>query len=204
MALNAFATSRFDKAQWAFAKILELDPDRPGVRFNLGLAKVTAKKFAEARQCFQEELARHGDSQPLQKALAETAYRMGDRAAAREHYRNAAATSQSTKERNFCARRADLCEDLDAFAQAIKAHGLLDQADELLQNKNYERAEKLFRQACRLDPTCFQALNNIGAIRLAQKDFPGARDHFLRADALVDLPMVTNNLKYLARQGVAR
>jgi Flp pilus assembly protein TadD len=74
----------------------------------------------------------------------------------------------------------------------------------LMQKKVYGDAEKLFRKACRLDPTCFQAWNNIGAIRLAQKDYPGAREYFLQADALVDLPMVANNLKYLARQGVGR
>ena len=74
----------------------------------------------------------------------------------------------------------------------------------MMQQKAYEGAEKLFREACRLDPTCFQAWNNIGVIRLAQKDYLGARECFLQADALVDLPMVANNLKYLARQSVEK
>ena len=200
-ALNAFTLSKFEKAQRAFEKILQLDPDRKGVYFNRGLALMSMQRFAEARQSFLEETSRHGDSLPLQKALAEVAYRMGDRIAARDHYSCASNLTSTAKEQGFCAKRAAICANEGQFAQAMAAQGLLDQADGLMLQKQFDHAEPLFQEACRLDPTCFQALNNIGAIRLSQKDYAGAKESFLKADELVDLPMVKNNLLYLAKRG---
>ena len=204
LALNAFATSRFDKARQAFEKILHLDPERQGVRYNLGLVQLSAKNFTAARDLFLEEQARHGDSLNVKKALAETAYRIGDRMTAQANYTAVAAMSHSQKEKAFCKQRAALCRDPESFSRTTTAHELLDQADGLLHKKDYDQAEKLFREACHQDPTCFQAFNNIGAIRLAQKDYPTARDFFLKADALVDMPAVTNNLKYIARKSFDR
>ena len=200
-ALNAFTLSKFEKAQRAFEKILQLDPDRKGVYFNRGLALMSMQRFAEARQSFLEESSRHGDSLPLQKALAEAAYRMGDRIAARDHYSCAGSLTSTAKEQGFCEKRAAICASEGQFAQAMVAQELLDQADGLMLQKKFDHAEPLFQEACQLDPTCFQALNNIGAIRLSQKDYAGAKESFLKADELVDLPMVKNNLLYLAKRG---
>lgn len=200
LALNAFALSKFAKAQGAFEKVLALDPDRRGVRFNLGLTLLSSKRYAEAARHFQEEKFRHGDSLPLNQALGEAAYRMGNRVGAREHYRRAVDSSPSPKGKAFCARRALICGDEKSFSQAEKAQSLLDQADEMMLQGNFDGAEALFEEACRLDETSFQAMNNIGAIRLAKKDYAGARDYFLKADTLVDLPMVKKNLEYLAKQ----
>ena len=82
----------------------------------------------------------------------------------------------------------------------MQAYDVLDQADAMLLEKRNSEAEAFFREACKLDPTCYQAMNNIGAILISRRDYAGARDYFLQADELVDLPMIQNNLKILARQ----
>ncbi len=200
IAFNAFTLAKFEKARQAFARLLELAPRRRGLRFNLGLALLAMKRYEEAWRCFLDEKAACGDSLPLDKALAETAYRMGDRAAARQYYSRALGKQPSAKEQAFCSLRVGICADADLFAQAMKAQAILDRADDIMQLSGFESAEPLLQEVCRLDQTSFQAMNNIGAIRLAKKDYAGALDFFRRAEKLVDLPMIQKNLAYLARQ----
>ena len=203
-ALNAFATADFARARQAFERLLALAPRQRGHRFNLGLVLLAEKDFAAARASFLEEQQLHGDSLPLAKALAETAYRTADRQQARTHYARCLGFEPTGKERAFCAQRLAICNDGQRFERAMAAQTLADRGDEMMGKKEFAAAAALFSESCSLDATHFQALNNLGAIRLAQKDYAGALESFRQADQLVDLPQIKKNLAYLARQQVAQ
>ena len=94
--------------------------------------------------------------------------------------------------------------DGERFEQALAAQALADRGDELMEKKEFAVAKALFSETCGLDATQFQALNNLGAIRLARKDYAGALEAFRQADRLVDLPRIKKNLAYLAGQRVTQ
>ncbi|BCR04902.1 hypothetical protein DESUT3_19710 [Desulfuromonas versatilis] len=199
-AFNAFALSQFDKAAAAFEKLIALAPGRRGGRFNLGLALLAGNQWDAALGYFRQEADLFGETFPLVKAMAEAAYLKGERAAAREHYERALGQADSPSERNFCSLRLAICGSPERFAQARHARGLIDQGDAHMLRREYDAAEELFREATRLDPTSFQAMNNLGAIRLAKKDYASAQEYFQMADKIAELPMVKKNLAYLAKQ----
>lgn len=86
----------------------------------------------------------------------------------------------------------------------MAAQALADWGDERMEKKEFAVAEALFSETCDRDATQFQTLNNLGAIRLARKDYAGALEAFRQADRLVDLPPIKKNLAYPARQRVTQ
>jgi len=63
----------------------------------------------------------------------------------------------------------------------ISLYGLIAQADEAFEQKNYEEAEKLYVKSCLADPDNCKIYSRLGAIYLEQKNYYDARDAFLQA-----------------------
>ncbi|WP_187170390.1 tetratricopeptide repeat protein [Salidesulfovibrio onnuriiensis] len=197
LAFNAFALSKFETALKHFESILRLDGQRKGIRLNMGLSQLSLRRFNEAVDSFREERERHGDSPALRKGMAEAFYRMGDRLSALEAYELAASRESSDKDSRFFAMRISICAAPELFQQAMQARSLMKEGDKLMLQKRFEDAEGIFKQVHDLDATHFQALNNIGAIQVSRKDYDNAKKNFLKADELVDLPVIKQNLVYL-------
>jgi hypothetical protein len=199
-ALNQFAQSRFDGAIRQFERLLALDPERRGARFNVGMALLSLGRPEEALRWFEDEAARFGDSLPLRMAQAEAAWRGGDRQRARAGYAAVLKLKPPDENRALAQLRLALCDDADRFREAMMAQPLVVQADGLLAEKRHAEAEELYARACALDESCYQAFNNLGALRLDRKDFAGARDALAAADRLVSLPRIKANLAYLEQR----
>lgn len=197
LAFNAFALSKFEVALKHFLSIQHLDPNRKGIFLNQALTLVSMKRFSEALIKFQQEEKIQGKSLTLCKGMAEASYRMGNREVARKYYKRAVSLKPTGKEKAFLEKRIAICSDEALFNATIEAQALMDKGDRLMQQKEFDKAEHLFKNVYNLDATSFQALNNLGAISTSKKDYSAAKSYFLKADELVDLPMIKKNLLYL-------
>lgn len=77
--------------------------------------------------------------------------------------------------------RAKLQETQQVSSQEISLYGLIAQADEAFDHKDYQKAEDLYVKAASQDPDNPKIYSRLGAIYLEQKNFYDARDAFLQA-----------------------
>ncbi len=61
LGVNAFRTEEYEQAVQAFRKVYNLDPEFPGVRFNLGMAFIALERYSEALQWLQDQVAKKKD-----------------------------------------------------------------------------------------------------------------------------------------------
>lgn len=197
MAFNAFVSSRFEVAVKHFQRLRELAPQQKGLSFNLGMALLSLGRSDEALTNFDLEYKRHGNSHPLTAAMAEAYYRTGHRGKALKFFKEAQQAETVEKMQDFYRQRWAICKQRESYEQARQAQTLIQQADVHLHSRAFPEAEELYWKATRLDPTAFQALNNLGALYLSQEKIPQAHHAFEAADHLVDLPRIKSNLSYL-------
>ena len=77
--------------------------------------------------------------------------------------------------------REKLGEVRQVSSEEISLFGLIAQADEAFDRKEYEKAESLYVKAASQDPDNSKIYSRLGAIYLEQRNFYDARDAFLQA-----------------------
>lgn len=75
-------------------------------------------------------------------------------------------------------------ESKDVTDEEINLYGLIAQADDAYEAKNYQKAESLYIKAAAIDPDNAKIYSRLGAIYLEQKNFYDAKDAFLQAAKL--------------------
>jgi len=199
LAMNSFVASDFHKSAAYWRKLVRLDPEHPGVHYNLGLVHMATKSYEEAEQAFQAERARQGETPPLLNALAELAFLKGERMAALDFYRQAArAERRPSKEGQLLESKIALCRDDERFARALTARDDFEAGCALMQEERFDEAEEKLQRAAEADPTHFLTRNNLGVIAMnVQRDLERARIYFEQADNLIDHPLIKANLRKL-------
>jgi len=201
LAMNSFVASDFEQAAAYWRKLALLSPEGPGIHYNLGLVYMATKNYNKAKEAFQVELNRQGETLPLLKALAERAFLGGERGAALDLYHQVLRSEGITmKERTLVENKIALCRDDECFARALAAIGDFEEGCALMQEERFAEAEKKLQLAAEADPTHFLSRNNLGVIAMnVQRDLLRARTFFQQADDLIDHPLVKDNLKRLAQ-----
>ncbi len=72
----------------------------------------------------------------------------------------------------------------DVSAETITSYGLLAQADDAYERKDFSKAEELYIKIAAAEPNNAKIYNRLGAIYLEQENFYDAKDAFLLAKKL--------------------
>lgn len=195
-AFCALAKSKFLKAAKHFQKLLDLDPERQGVRYDLGLALLFSKKYDEALAAFNEEERLFGGTYLLYSGMAETAYRKGSRELAKMLYEKTLGMENQlpVKRQKLHKIRAEICREEGRYGQALAAFELMYEGDVKKQERRFEEAETAYNNALKLDETCYPAVERLGDLRAAQKNFEGAVDFYKQADNMIDNELLQRKL----------
>jgi len=197
-ALSNLATSNFKRAEGLFKKIGKIDPYRRGVNYNLGLVYLSMKRYAEAEVYFLKEIEKEGKSYILVKALGDLYYIWAKRIRALDCYNSAYGLSVSEKDRNFLLERIRKCEDENVFSKVRLSLEHLEFGNKFLSKKRFDEAAEEFRKAMFFDDTNFLACNNLAVILMNyRREYTSALELFKKADFLVDLPVIKQNIKIL-------
>lgn len=188
LAFNALAKAKFLKAVKHFTKLLDLDPERQGVRYDLGLALLYAEKYDEALGAFNEEERLYGGTYLLYSGMAEAAYRKGSRELAKMLYEKTLGMENQlpVKQQKLHKIRAAICSEEQRYADALAAFSLLEEGDLKKQEKLFEEAEAAYNKAFELDETCYPAIERLGALRMTQKNYKDAVAFYQQADGMID------------------
>lgn len=196
LALNAYSSGDYTRAEKHFRRIEELSPNHRGVRHNLALTAMGRGDFAAAEPLLLAELEDLGDFYPRLRVLADLYYSWGrfDRAA--EFYRRATVDADvPDHDRDYLDWRLAICVDPEAAERAREATRLYHEGTEAQATGDSERAYKLFEQCVALDPTNHPALNNMGVIRMNDRaDYAGAIEAFEQAYRIQPVEIVRANL----------
>ncbi len=77
--------------------------------------------------------------------------------------------------------RKKMQETRQVSSEEMSLYGLIAQADEAFEQRDFEKAESLYVKAATTDPDNSKIYSRLGAIYLEQKNFYDARDAFLQA-----------------------
>lgn len=72
-------------------------------------------------------------------------------------------------------------EKLDVPPEKITSYGLIAQADDAFERKEFDKAEELYIKIAASEPNNAKIYNRLGAIYLEQENFYDAKDAFLQA-----------------------
>ena len=178
-AMTHFVMGRYQKAEEMFLKIKEVQPDKFGLIHNLGLVSLAQDKFEEAEQCFLTELEKSGEIYMRVKALADTYYIWGKREKCLEFYERTLKLCQNELDKKLITRRLEQSKDEAVFAEAMKSQKELKRGNQFMAEKNFDSAYECFQRAAKIDPSNFQAFNNLGALEISHKKNTGKAVEFL-------------------------
>ncbi len=83
--------------------------------------------------------------------------------------------------RRLPGARTKMAETHQVTDEEMTLYGLIAQADDAFEAKNFEKAESLYVKVASEDPDNAKIYSRLGAIYLEQKNFYDARDAFLQA-----------------------
>lgn len=75
-------------------------------------------------------------------------------------------------------------ENREISSEELSIYGIIAQADDAFENRDYSKAEDLYVKAAASDPDNPKIYSRLGAIYLEQKNFYDAKDAFLHAAKL--------------------
>lgn len=196
-ALNNFATGRYEKAERYFEKLSDRFPEKPGVKYNLALAKAGLGKRKEAEDLIRNEILAHGDQFVYRKSLAEIYYNQGKYDDALGEYKACGTWSAKEDDRAlFKLRREYLSNPAKHAELSASRQRYLEGC--VLQGKDPAGAFAAFQTAYDLDGSNFLALNNMGVLCMnVFKDYEAAKKYFTMSLGLSSQPLVKQNLDTL-------
>ncbi len=198
MAFNAFVKSDFETAIQHFKKISAIAPEKAGIDFNSAICFISLRRYEEAEEYLQKELERGAPGLPLLQALAETAFLRNDQKEALIRYEKILEEDLPDKIKKLTELKVEIMASDNAFKDAQESRKYMDKGDLLLADGDAKKARKSYIKVTKLDPTCFQAHNNLGVIAMNHfSDYKLALIHFEKADELNDIPAVQMNIHKL-------
>jgi tetratricopeptide (TPR) repeat protein len=194
--LNKYVTGDYEAAEKAFQSVLDLQPDRPGIRHNLALVWAARGDFGKAEPLLLEELEEFGDHYPRLRVLGDLYYQWGKPDAAASMYRRALAEECPDSERPFVEGRIAVAGDAGKYAQALESRDALMEGNRLMEDGSHTEAAEHFRRAVEADPTNISAWNNLGVVLLDHlKEIEEAVKTFRQAYRLQPVPWIRSNLE---------
>ena len=196
LALNAYSSGDYTRAEKHFKRIQKISPHHRGVRHNLALTAMGRGDFAAAEPLLLAELEDLGDFYPRLRVLADLYYSWGRFKRAAEFYRRATEDLDAPDEdRHYLNQRLAICQDPGAADGAREATRLYHEGTQAQAAGASERAFELFERCVALDPTNHPALNNMGVIRMNDRgDYAGAIEAFEQAYRIQPVEIVRANL----------
>lgn len=80
--------------------------------------------------------------------------------------------------------RGKMQENREVTSEEVSLYGLIAQADDSFESRDFEQAESLYVKAASQDPDNPKIYSRLGAIYLEQKNFYDAKDAFLQASKI--------------------
>lgn len=195
LALNAYSSGDYIRAEKYFRRIQAADPARPGIRHNLALTAMGRGDFAAAEPLLLAELRECGPLYLRIKVLGDLYYGWGRFRQASCCYSRAVEDPEAPAcDMGFLRQRIDICNDETAADSALRSGKLYHEGNAALARGDAGAALALFEDAVKLDPTNHPALNNIGVIRMNHsRDYSGALEAFDRAYRIQPVEIVRAN-----------
>ncbi|MDR1625741.1 MAG: tetratricopeptide repeat protein [Spirochaetia bacterium] len=195
-ALNNLVAQRYAKAEEYFRKIQAVQPDRFGLGHNLALVCLAQERYEEAEKYFLGELERYGDTFIRFKSLGDLYYIWNRRGACGEYYAKALPLCENEADRRQIEHRIAQCGSGESFAKAMGSYGLLKAGNRKMQEKDFDGAYGLLKEAVGMDPCNFQAWNNLGALEMnIKKNAAESVKYFEKAVRYTSLVGIQGNLK---------
>lgn len=200
VAFQSYTISKFAKADRFFRKILAIDPERDGINYNLGMVNFAMGNYDEALKYVLIERKHAGDRYEITRALSDIYWHLKDRENAYKYFKLSKEKALSDIDKNLMEKKMGICASDRSFVEALSAAKIFEEADKLMSEKKYDKAEELYLQGVEKDPSNFLAYNNLGVIAMnVRMNYPNAEKYLNAAYDLCNLKMVIDNLENLQK-----
>jgi len=200
VAFQSYTLGRFAKADKYFRKIIALDPNRDGINYNLGMVNFAMENYPEALKYVMIEHRHAGDRYEITRALSDIYWHMKDRENAYRYFKLSKEKALSDIDKNLMERKMGICASDKSFVEALAAAKTFAEADKLMAEKMYDKAEELYLQGVEKDPSNFLAYNNLGVIAMnIRMNYANAEKYFQAAYEICNLKMVEDNMENLLK-----
>jgi tetratricopeptide (TPR) repeat protein len=194
-ALNNLVMQKYAKAEEYFRKIEAAQPDKFGLGHNLALVCLAQERYEEAEKYFLHELERYGDTFIRFKSLGDLYYVWKRREPCGEYYGKALPLCEHEADKRQIQHRIAQCGSGEAFAKAMRSYELLKDGNKKMQEKDFDGAYELLREAVKADSCNFQAWNNLGALEMnIKKNAAESVKYFEKAAYYTSLAGIHANL----------
>jgi tetratricopeptide (TPR) repeat protein len=160
----------YRKAAQIYHRLLEEDPDNPGLNTDFATAMAGLERFAEALQALERALSAVPDYAPAYYRRGAVAEAQGERVAAVADYRRALRYDPDLQGPRQALERLgeSVVEQVARTPEEVRSAELLQQAQELARRGGYEEAWKLLLEAESLTPDAsvvYQYKGNVAFLR---------------------------------------
>ncbi|MGD9807546.1 MAG: tetratricopeptide repeat protein [Deferribacterales bacterium] len=200
VAFQSYTLAKFAKADRYFRKIIALDPNRDGINYNLGMVNFAMENYPEALKYVLKERQNAGDRYEITRALSDIYWHMKDRENAYKYFKLSKEKALSDIDKNLMERKMGICASDKSYVEALSAAKIFAEADKLMSEKKYDKAEELYMQGVEKDPSNFLAYNNLGVIAMnVRMNYANAEKYFQAAYEICSLKMVEDNMENLLK-----
>ena len=200
-AFNALISEEYVKAIKYFKKIKKINPEQKGIDYNLGLCYLGNKDFTNSEVSLLSALNLESNKTELYKTLGDLYYLWGKQDQALTYYCKYREFTNPEVAGNWLKIRIDLLKASDDINKISIANQSLEDGIICMKQKSYTKAEQAFNTATTIDPSNYQAFNNLGVLMLRQNNNPEkALYYFNKATVLNPSPIFRANLIRIKKQ----
>ena len=194
-AFNALGVQDYRKASYYFKKIVDANPKDRGVHYNYAVSLIGSRQYPLAEKHLLKELDISGERYEILKTLGELYYTTNHSSKAVEFLKKALEHCTDDRDTSLIRKKIAVASDLREYSNMLKANSMFEKASSHLDNKQWQEARTLFKQALDYDKDNPLIYNNLGVISLNhEKKYLKARGYFQKALAYSDLPIIRRNL----------
>ena len=184
---KSLTTGNFSKAFDYFQKAVLLNSSETNI-FYLAISLMAQRNYAHAEEYFQKVYQKFPENEINALSYAECLLMQKKWRQAIEIYRKLVSDfPQKSKYAEFLQRAENVVER----EKYVKSKLLFNAAEEMIRDKDSEKAVKLLEEALQLNPNEANIANNLGSLYFARKDFPNAYRFFEKA-----VTMAPHNRKF--------
>ncbi len=200
-AFNALVSEEYFKAIKYFTKIKKINPKQKGINYNLGLCYLGNKDFANSEASLLSTLDIESGNTELYKTLGDLYYLWDKQDQALTYYCEYRERTNPKVIGNWLKARIALLKASNDMTQIHIANQSLEDGIICMKQKSYKKAEQAFNTATTIDPSNYQAFNNLGVLMLRQySNLEKALYYFNKATYLNQSPIYRANLIRIKKQ----